>query len=144
MSEFIKEWFGWFEKAISCMDLKEKEKFFCTCGRNCADSGIIKMYEEQFIENGQDLDAFFISFRDNQYVGGIVIEAGRIYEITFPDCYCDLYTLGYVNSDYICECSRQSIIYVMNTLKPDTKFHVEKLSTVIGGDKECRFRITVI
>jgi hypothetical protein len=48
------------------------------------------------------------------------------------------YTKGYVQTDAICECSRQRILYVMRTLNLELEYEVKKISTVIGGDAECR------
>lgn len=144
MSDFIKEWFGWFEKGIEQFDQREKEKFFSVCGRRCADTGIVKLYKDFYDNSCSDLDMFFSKFTNMKYVGGKIISPGKIYEITFPDCYCDLYTKGYVRTDVICECSRQSILYMLKTVNPEFEYEVETVSTVISGDEECCFRVTVV
>lgn len=143
MSEFINEWFQWFEKGINDLDPKEREKFFCRCGRGCADTGIKKIYEDLYKASGKKLDTFFPSLNELDDIGGKVVKPGEIYEISFPRCLCDLHKLGYVHSDTICECSRQSILYVMSSLEPGVQFQVDKIATVLGGNKECRFRITI-
>lgn len=144
MPDFVKEWFGWFEKGIEQVDHKEKEKFFSVCGQRCADTGMVKLYKDIYDQSNNDFDVFFSKFEDMKYFGGRVISPGKIYEITFPDCYCDLYTKGYVHTDAICECSRQSILYVLKTLNPELEYEVEMLSTVINDDEECRFRVTIV
>ena len=144
MPEFVKEWFDWFEKGIEQIDQKEKEKFFSVCGMHCAETGIMKIYKDIYDKSCNGLDGFFSKFDDMKYIGGKVISPGRIYEITFPECYCDLYIKGYAQTDVICECSRQSILYVLKKLNAELKYEVEKISTVINGDKECRFRVTII
>lgn len=97
-----------------------------------------------FLSSGKDLDTFFILLNEQEGLVGKVIKTGKVYEVTYPKCYCDLYVEGYVRSDAICECSRQSILFVMDTLVPGIGVEVEKLATVLGGDSECRFRITVL
>ena len=41
-----------------------------------------------------------------------------------------------------CECSRQSILYILSCLEPDSKFEVEILETILRGAEHCRFQIT--
>jgi hypothetical protein len=144
MSEFLNNWFQGFEKGINSLDQNEKEKLFCSCGRNCANSGILKIYQELFLDSGKALDIFFTRLNQIECVAGNVVTPGKVYEISFPRCLCDLHTLGYIHSDCICECSRQSILYVMSSLEPEFEYQVDKLTTVLHGDKECRFRITII
>lgn len=144
MPDFVKEWFAWFEKGIKQVDQKEKEKFFRVCGMHCAETGIIKLYKDIYDKSCSNMDGFFLKFDDMKYIGGRIISPGKTYEITFPECYCDLYTKGYVQTDTICECSRQSILYVLKTLNPELEYDVEKISTVINGDDECCFRVTIV
>ncbi|MDA3846467.1 MAG: hypothetical protein PF505_07970 [Vallitaleaceae bacterium] len=143
MSDFLQEWFQGFEKGIDGLKQEEKEKFFHNCGRKCADTGIIKVYEKLFIDSGKVLDTFFSKLSELESVSGNIVKPGEHYEIAFLHCLCDLHTLGYVHSDYICECSRQSIIYVMKSLVPDMDMKVDKLTTILGGDVECRFSIKI-
>jgi hypothetical protein len=122
---------------------KRKKSFFAHCGRNCANTGIIEVYKKLYLDSGNNLDMFFKSLCKLENIDGRVLIPEKIYEIIYPQCLCDLHTLGYVNSDYICECSRQSIIYVMSTLEPQYKFQVDKLTSILSGDKECLFRVSV-
>jgi hypothetical protein len=143
MSDFLNQWFQGFEEGINNLDQKEKDKFFSKCGRNCAETGVIEVYEKLYLESGNDMNVFFLRLKELECIAGYIIDPGKIYEITFPRCLCDLHTRGYINSDSICECSKHSILYVMKTLDPEHDFQVDKISTVLGGDKECRFRITL-
>ena len=144
MTDFITEWFVWFEKGIEQLEQKEKEKFFSVCGMHCVETGIIKLYKDIYDKAGNNYDAYFTKFQGMKNIGGKVISPGKIYEITYPDCYCDLYKKGLVQTDVICECSRQSILYVLKALNPELEYEVEKLSSVINGDKECCFRVTIV
>ena len=144
MPDFLTEWFHGLDEGINSLDEATKEKVFSSCGRKCVDTGIINLYVDLFNNAGRDLDIFFKRLNDLECVGGDVISTGRTYEISFHRCLCDLHTQGYMNSDCICECSRQSIIYVMKTIKPELEFRVDKVSTILSGDEECRFRISVL
>lgn len=143
MSDFIKDWFGWFEQGTACLKQEEKEKLFRKCGQNCADSGIIEVYKKIYRDSKNDLDVYFTRLNELDSVGGNVLQPGKEYEVIFTECLCDLHTMGYVNSDFICECSRQSILYVMNTLEPKIDFEVQKITSVLSGDHECRFHIRI-
>lgn len=144
MTDFITEWFSWFEKGIDQLDQKEKEKFFRVCGMHCVETGIIKLYKDLYDQAGHNFDTYFTKFQEMKHIGGKVITPGKVYEITYPDCYCDLYTKRLVQTDVICECSRQSILYVLRTLNPELEYEVVRLSSVISGDKECRFKVTIV
>ena len=39
------------------------------------------------------------------------------------------------------ECSRQSMIYVFQTLVPDRKFKIECIETILSGSSRCCYRI---
>lgn len=145
MPSFIKEWFSWFEKGMDQIDQKEKEKFFSICGRHCAETGIVKLYKDTYDQTCGNFDLFINKYINKmKYVGGKVISPGKIYEITFPDCYCELYNKGYVQTDVICECSRQSILHILRTFNNELEYEVERISSVLNGDKECCFRVTII
>ena len=72
-----------------------------------------------------------------------VIEPGRVYEVGYPRCLCPQVDAGFVDSAAHCECSRQSILYVLEELLPGKDIRVEELETVLSGGRECRFRIIV-
>ena len=50
---------------------------------------------------------------------------------------------GFVDSAAHCECSRQSILYVLEELLPGRDIRVEELETVLSGGEKCRFRVIV-
>ena len=57
-----------------------------------------------------------------------------------------IYTEGYNSKSYtgrvICECSRQSILYILSQLEPDSQFDVRIVNTILRGSDRCTFRIT--
>ena len=78
-----------------------------------------------------------------EYFFADIIEPGRVYEVGYPRCLCPQVDAGFVDSPAHCECSRQSILYVMEELLPGKDIRVEELETVLSGGRECRFRIIV-
>ena len=42
-----------------------------------------------------------------------------------------------------CECSRQSMIYVLENMMPEKHIEVEIIETVLSGGEKCRFRVSV-
>ena len=65
-----------------------------------------------------------------------------------------IYTEGYNSKSYTgrecglrnhpqqCECSRQSILYILSQLEPDSHFEVRIENTILRGSDRCTFRIT--
>lgn len=61
----------------------------------------------------------------------------------YPHCLCPMVQAKLTSALTHCECSRQSIIYVLQNLLPDKEIKVELMHTVLAGANECRFRVTV-
>jgi len=113
------------EQAVACVKdyvLPAQIKLYQSCGGN-----LNKIYGEAMNGNG-----YF----------GKVIEPGHIYELGYEKCTCQKVLKGQISDPEHCNCSRQSILYILNQLEPDTIFSVEILETVLQGADHCRFRIT--
>jgi len=143
MSDFLMDWFEWFEEGISSLDQKSKESFFSKCSSNCVKRGVAEIYRNHYIESNSNLDQFFSRLAEKGHAQGKILRSGIEYEMSYSQCTCELYKLGYVNSGFLCECSRQSIFNVMKLINPDQDIEVEILSTILRGSKECCFRIIV-
>ena len=91
-----------------------------------------------------NMDAFFSEKENSEYSFQKVIEPGRIYEMGYPKCLCFMHDMGFTKSEVHCECSRQSILFVLHELFPGHDFEVKTIGTVLGGCDKCTFRITVI
>jgi len=89
------------------------------------------------------MDMFFSEKYDSEYSYQKVIQKGHIYEFGYPKCFCPLTEAEFVKSAVHCECSRQSIIFVLQNLLPDKTIEVETLETVLSGATKCKFRVTV-
>ena len=115
----------YYDQAVACVKdyvLPAQIKLFQSC-----DGNLDKVYGEAMNGNG-----YF----------GKDIESGHIYELGYETCTCQKVLSGKVTDSEQCECSRQSILYILSCLEPDTKFEVEILETVLRGAEHCRFRIT--
>ena len=144
MSEFVNEWFGWFEEGIASIDESQKSLFFSKCAYNCVKKGVLNLYKEFYLECGEDFDVFYSNLSSKGYGFGEVIAQNKTYELAFSECTCKLSKQGYVKTDQICECSRQSIIHIMKSLRENINVEVEKISTILGGSDECRFSIKIL
>lgn len=141
MEEFLGAWFVGFGEGLDALDESARTTLLSACGRRCAESGPLATYRAMFRAADGDLDAFFRALNRLDNVHGVIIEPGRVYEIQFPRCTCDLVTNGYVRTPKLCECSRQSILHVFNTLLPRARFRVERVATILDGAPSCRFRL---
>ncbi len=101
-------------------------------------SAQIRLYQSC---NG-DLDKVYGDAINGNGYFGKVIEPGHIYELGYEKCTCQKVLSGAVADPEHCECSRQSILYILSCLEPDSLFEVKILETVLRGAEHCRFRIT--
>lgn len=135
------EWARWLTDGLEEMEPEIQARVLRNCGRRCAETGVLDWYRRRFQDAGEDLDRFFAETSTPGQVEGRVVEPGREYELIFPRCLCDLCAEGGVRSACICECSRQSVLFVMEDLCPGMPVRVEKIATIREGAPQCRFRI---
>lgn len=143
MDLFNKSFVQTLENSIAKLSQSEREELYKSCALGCVQNYVLKEQQRQFKECNGNLDEQYKRYGKSDYFFADIIESGHIYEIGYPKCLCPMYEAGLVSSPIHCECSRQSIIYVLNTLIPEKKVHVEMLHTVLSGAGECRFRVTV-
>ncbi len=89
-----------------------------------------------------DLDRVYGETMNGNGYYGKVIEPGHIYELGYEKCTCQKVLSGQITDSDQCNCSRQSILYILRRLEPNSSFGVEILETVLRGAEHCRFRIT--
>ncbi|MDO5126217.1 MAG: hypothetical protein Q4D54_00530 [Eubacteriales bacterium] len=141
-SVFYKEWFQGFSEGLEALDDNSRQCLLRCCAKKCADTGIVEIYKKHYIKVQGNRDEFYRTIEELGGARGEVITPGKVYAIIFPQCVCDLHTTGGVNSQSLCECSRQSIVYVGRMIwGEDTRFSVKNQGTVLSGNKECRFII---
>ena len=138
---FFRCWFRGFEDGLEAMDAEARSRLLAHCARRCADTGVLQAHLHHYEAVGGDRDAFYRRLNEIGDVRGEVLVPGREYAICFPDCACDLHTVCGVSTPLLCECSRQSVRYVAETVWKGCRVRVEQEGTVLSGAPECRFRL---
>lgn len=138
---FFCQWFMGFEKGLDQIDSDSRSCLLKHCAKHCADTGVLQSYLKLYQAVNGDRDAFYGRLGETGSVRGEVVVSNKEYLICFPKCACDLHAEFGVNTANLCECSRQSIIYVAKSVWRDDKTSVRQEGTILSGDAECRFRI---
>ena len=138
----LADWFKGFEKGIAKLTAEQREQFFSECGKHCVQCGTLQVYKELYEKANGDIDVFF-SEAANELPGVRceTIEKGSVYDLYFIECTCGLHKQGYVSTPLLCECSRQSILYVLQSLWKNRKFNVAICGSILRGNPECKMRI---
>lgn len=137
----LRLWMQGLEDGLCQIPNEQRAKILACCSKRCADSGVLQEYVRLFHACYDDLDRFFEAL-NWQYVKGRVIKEHQLYEIIFKGgCMCDLYRQHFITKPWLCDCSKQSIQYVMETLIGHQNFTIKRISSFLEGAKECRFEI---
>lgn len=131
------------EESIGRLPAEVRARLYRPCAEACVRDGVLLELRRQFEECGCDLNRQYAKYGRTPFFFADVIEPGRVYEMGYPRCLCPQVEAGFVAAPTHCECSRQSILYVLETLLPGRVVEVETLETVLAGGSECRFRVTV-
>ena len=87
------------------------------------------------------MDVFFSEANELPGVRCETIEKGSVYNLYFLECTCGLHKQGYVSTPLLCECSKQSILYVLHSLWNDRTFRVTICESILRGGRHCKMRI---
>ena len=93
----------------------------------CIRETVLPVQAAQFRACGCDLDAQYRKYGDTESFFAKVLQPGRLYEADAAHC----------------ECSRQSVLYILEQLLPERHITVRTVETVLGGGTCCRFAVTV-
>ena len=137
----LADWFKGFEKGITKLPEAQRETSFRECGKNCVQCGTLQIYKDLYKQAAGDLDQFFAKANELPGVRCETIEKGSVYDLYFMECTCGLHKQGYVSTPLLCECSRQSILYVLHSLWKDRTFRVAICESILRGSMQCRMRI---
>ena len=140
----LSDWFKGFEKGIARLSPEQRSAFFSECGRNCVDGGTLSIYRKLYEDAGGDMDVFFQLANGLPGVKGEVVEKGKVYYLTFLECTCHLCKKGYVTTPMLCECSRQSVLYSLQSLWKGRDFQVKLCHSILQGEPNCKMKIEVI
>lgn len=139
----VKSFYRILEKGIAKLPADVRGALYRPGAVDCVKDDVLRELRRQFEECGRDLDRQYTKYGRSEYFFANIIEPGRVYEVGYPRCLCPQVDAGFVDSAAHCECSRQSILYVMEELLPGRDIRVEELETVLSGGGKCRFRIIV-
>ena len=114
----LSDWFKGFEKGIAHLSPEQRSAFFSECGKNCMNGGTLSIYRKLYEDAGGDMDIFF------QLANGL------------PGC-----KKGYITTPMLCECSRQSVLYSLQSLWKGRDFQVKLCHSILQGGKDCKMRI---
>lgn len=137
----LSNWFKGFEDGIAKLSEEQRETFFRECGRNCVQCGTLQVYKDLYEQAAGDLDRFFAITDEQPGVRCETVEKDAVYNLYFLECTCELHKRGYVSTPLLCECSRQSIIYVLQSLWKDRTFQVTICESILRGSQHCKMRI---
>ena len=140
----LSDWFKGFEKGIARLSPEQRSAFFSECGKNCVDGGALSIYRKLYEDAGGDMDVFFQLANGLPGVKGEVVEKGKVYYLIFLECTCHLCKKGYVTTPMLCECSRQSVLYSLQSLWKGRDFQVELCHSILQGEPDCKMRIEVV
>ena len=140
----LSDWFKGFEKGIARLSPEQRSAFFSECGKNCVDGGTLSIYRKLYEDAGGDMDVFFQLANGLPGVKGEVVEKGKVYYLTFLECTCHLCKKGYVTTPMLCECSRQSVLYSLQSLWKGQDFQVKLCHSILQGEPNCKMRIEVV
>lgn len=143
MDGFWQSWFPALVRGLNGLDEPARSAVLGECGRACARPVILPTYRA-LLEEAGGADAFFTLV--GRRINGVAtqcVTADAVYDLLYPRCGCPLYEEGGVEDPALCECSRQSLLWLMRELFPDRDPAVEVLESVLCGNPRCRLRVTL-
>ena len=78
--------------------------------------GTLQIYQKLYEKANGDLNTFFEEADRLPGVRSEIIEEDSIYHLYFMECTCMFYQQAYVSTPLLCECSKQSILYILHSL----------------------------
>ena len=109
----------------------------------CVKDTVLPIHRAQFEECGYDLDEQYKKYGNTETFFAKIVEPGHIYEVGYPKCVCPDVLSGKETSASHCECSRNSVLYILQSLLPEKDIQIEIIHTVLGGADNCRFKVTI-
>ena len=108
----------------------------------CVKGNVLQMHREIYAKYNGDFDRIYTEAYNNASYMGMVIEPGKEYELSYLECSCPKVKCGMRSCPEQCECSRQSILFILSQLEPESQFDVQIENTILRGSDRCTFTIT--
>lgn len=140
---FVKNWIAGLMQGASALSQKERETLFRCCAERCARSAPLALYQQASRKAGENIPAFFSLLGENEGIRTKQILPGKQYEIVYSACGCDWHSGGYTDSQMLCECSRQSILYCLEQALPRLRCSVIRKQSLLAGGDCCRFLVKI-
>ncbi len=113
-----------------------------TKAMNCVKDTVLPELMKWFQDSGCDMDKYCEKYGETEFSFAKIIEPGHVYEMGYPRCLCPE-ALETKPEAGFCECSRQSMIYVLENMMPEKQIEVETIETVLSGASTCRFKVVI-
>ena len=107
----------------------------------CVKDHVLPLHKQIYTKYEGDFDRIYSEGYNSKSCKGGVIEPGKVYELSYSECSCPLVKCGLRSDPEQCECSRQSILYILSQLEPDSQFDVQIENTILRGGNRCIFKI---
>ena len=108
----------------------------------CVKDRVLPIHQQIYAKYDGDFDRIYSEGYNSKSYQGRVIEPGKVYELSYLECSCPKVKCGLRSNPEQCECSRQSILFILSQLEPDSRFDVRIEKTILRGGERCTFRIT--
>lgn len=107
----------------------------------CVKDHVLPLHKQIYAKYDGDFDKIYSEGYNSKSYQGRVIEPGKVYELSYSECSCPKVKCGLRSNPEQCECSRQSILYILSQLEPGSQFDVQIENTILRGGDRCTFRI---
>ena len=97
----------------------------------CVKDHVLQIHKQIYAKYNGDFDRIYTEGYNSKSYTGRVIEPGKIYELSYLECTCPKVKCGLRNHPQQCECSRQSILYILSQLEPNSHFEEFRLENTI-------------
>ena len=108
----------------------------------CIKDNVLPIHQQIYAKYNGDFDRIYTEAYNNDSYTGKVLVPDKVYELSYLECSCTKVKCGARSCPEQCECSRQSILYILSQLEPNSNFDVQIVNTILRGGDRCTFRIT--
>ena len=82
----------------------------------CVKNHVLPLHKQIYTKYDGDFDRIYSEGYNSKSYQGRVIEPGTVYELSYPECSCPKVKCGLRSNPEQCECSRQSILFILSQL----------------------------
>ncbi len=141
MDAFWRTWLTGFAQGLYRLPARRRTAVLRACGSACAKPEILPA-ALALRAQAAGTDAFFTLYgAQSDAVRTEPIVPDRVYAVCYPRCGCLLHAEAGIDGAWLCECSRQSLRWVMERVFPDRRVSVTLKSSVLRGAAQCRLQV---